>query len=221
MRVIPIIPKNQASAIVGGLTQTSKMPCKSYSLPTIACRTGFKMAQVKGSICSECYANKGFYSMYAKTIEPAQHARLVSIDDPLWIDSMVNLIGSDEYFRWLDSGDLQSVAMLRKIALVCEATPDCEHWLPTREYGIVKQYIAKHGAIPRNLTIRLSAMFPDKPVVVPLSLRGIAGITVSNVHSKNAACNGQECEANKRGGKCGDCRACWNRDVPVVSYQLH
>jgi len=221
MRVIPIIPKNQASAIVGGLTQTSKMPCKSYSLPTIACQTGFKMAQIKGSVCASCYAMKGFYSMYANTIEPAQHARLVSIDDPLWVDSMVNLIGTDEYFRWLDSGDIQSVAMLRKIALVCEATPDCGHWLPTREYGMVKSYIAKFGVLPRNLTIRLSAMFPDKPVAVPLSLRDIPGVTVSNVHSKGVACAGQECEANKRGGKCGECRACWNRDVPVVSYQLH
>jgi len=68
MQVIPIIPKGQASAIVGGLTQTSKMPCKSYSLPTIACQTGYRMAQLPGTVCASCYANKGFYSMYQATI---------------------------------------------------------------------------------------------------------------------------------------------------------
>ena len=167
--------KRHAAEITGGLTQTSKMPCKSYSLPTIACQTGYKMAQIPGSICSSCYANKGFYSVYAKTIEPAQHARLASIDDALWIDAMVSLIGPDTYFRWHDSGDIQSLAHLEKIASVCQATPGCQHWLPTREYAIVKQYIAKHGSIPGNLVIRLSAMYPDQPVAVPASLVRIHG----------------------------------------------
>jgi len=50
-KVIPI-RKFDAVSICGTLTHTSKMPCASYSLPTEACQTGFKMAQIKGSICS-------------------------------------------------------------------------------------------------------------------------------------------------------------------------
>lgn len=84
-----IMLKKVAAAVHGGLTQTSKMPCKSYSLPTVACVTGFRMAQVAGSICSSCYANKGNYQAYAANIEPAQHARLVLLSDPLWVDAMV------------------------------------------------------------------------------------------------------------------------------------
>lgn len=218
MRVIPIIPKGQASAIVGGLTQTSKMPCKSYSLPTIACQTGYRMAQIPGTVCASCYANKGFYAMYQATIEPAQVARLASLEDPLWIDSMVNLIGQDEYFRWHDSGDLQSLAHLEQIAAVCNATPGTMHWLPTREYGIVKDYVAKHGAVPANLVIRLSAMYPDKPVQIPASLRGIAGIAASNVHTSKPM--GEDCNASKQNGECRDCRSCWNR-TKTVSYAMH
>ena len=220
MRIIPIIPKGQASSITGGLTQTSKMPCKSYSLPTIACKTGYAMAQIKGSVCSSCYANKGFYSMYSATIEPEQHARLESINDPLWVDAMVNLIGSDPFFRWHDSGDLQSLEHLERIVAVCNATPKTQHWLPTREYGMIKAFIAKHGrnAIPQNLVIRLSAMYPDKPVIIPASLKGISGIAASNVHTAKPI--GTDCNASKQGGACLDCRACWDRKE-TISYAMH
>jgi hypothetical protein len=218
VKVIKLYTKSQAAEITGGLTQTSKMPCKSYSLPTIACRTGFEMAKIPGSVCSGCYANKGFYSMYAKTIEPAQHARLVAIEDPDWISGMVSAIGQDQFFRWHDSGDIQSLEHLEKIVDVCNATPDCRHWLPTREYGIVKEFIAKHGAIPENLVIRLSAMFPDKPVIIPASLQGIKGITASNVHTTKPI--GTPCAAPSQKGECRECRECWNRSS-VVSYQFH
>jgi hypothetical protein len=214
-----MLTKYQAHEIHGGLTETSKMPCKSYSLPTIACQTGYRMAQVKGSICAGCYANKGNYIKYANNIEPVQVARLESISDPLWISAIVASIGTDKYFRWHDSGDLQSVDHLESIAAVAIATPHCRHWLPTREYGIVAAFIANGNAIPDNLVIRLSAMFVDKPVVIPASLKGIAGISASNVHQHSAPI-GTACNAPKQNGECRKCRLCWNRDK-VISYTMH
>jgi hypothetical protein len=211
--------KRIAIAIAGTVTQTSKMPCKSYSLPTIACRTGYKLAQVHGTICSSCYADKGFYRLFADQVEPAQMARLSSIDDPQWSDAMVAHIGPDQYFRWHDSGDLQSIEHLRAIVRVCDATPNCHHWLPTREYGIVSRFVRESGTIPSNLVIRLSAMFPDMPVKIPAGLAGIPGIEVSNVHSEKPA-QGFECDAYKNDGKCCDCRHCFHRSGPV-SYPLH
>jgi hypothetical protein len=206
-----------AIQICGTLTQTSKMPCKSYSLPTEACQTGYKMAQIEGSICSKCYADRGFYSMYSNTIKPAQFARLDAISGEYWVDGMVALIGTDAYFRWHDSGDLQGLWHLEKIAAVAMATPATRHWLPTREYAIVKEYIAKHGALPDNLIVRLSAMYPDQPVKVPKSLQGVANVTSSNVHT--GAPLGQRCVAPDQAGSCGSCRACWTD--AVISYELH
>jgi len=219
------ISKAAAQTICGTLTQTSKMPCKSSSLPTEACQTGFKMAQIPGSICSKCYADRGFYAVYAQTIKPAQFARLDSVwqamENPdyreLWINSMISLIGSDQYFRHHDSGDLQGLAHLELIADLATATPNCKHWLPTREYGIVKDYIAKHGALPGNLIVRLSAMYPDKPVTIPKSLQNVPNVTASNVHTVKPL--GQRCIAPDQGGKCGSCRACWSN--VSVSYELH
>ena len=210
--------KKQAHEVHGGLTQTSKMPCQSYSLPTIACITGFRMREIAGSICSDCYADKGNYRKYSNNIEPAQHARLESINDELWVDAMVVSIGADKYFRWHDSGDIQSIEHLEKIADVARATPHCMHWLPTREYGIVSAFTAQYD-MPDNLIIRLSAMFTDRPVVVPKTLQNVAGVAVSNVHSKKAI--GTACNAPRQNGECRSCRACWNRKVAAVSYSIH
>jgi hypothetical protein len=218
--------KAEASIITGGITHTSKMPCPSYSLPTVACNTGFRMAQIAGSICNSCYANKGNYHRYANNIEPAQHARLESINLAIesaeyraeWLSAMQVLIGNNKYFRFHDSGDLQSVEHLELYAELARAMPDCRFWLPTREYGIVSAFHALHD-IPENLTIRLSAMFTDKPVKIPASLSGVKGITASNVHSKAGAVSGAECPAYKQGGQCRDCRTCWTDTA--VSYPLH
>jgi hypothetical protein len=221
MKIIPIIPmtKTQASTVCGTLTSTSKMPCKSYSLPTEACITGFKLAQIPGSICHSCYANKGSYRMYENNIKPAQFARLDSLDSEFWVSGMVAHIGKDAFFRWHDAGDLQGVWHLKKIVAVCAATPNTKHWLPTREYGIIKAFIEKHGknSIPHNLTVRLSAMYPDKPVNVPVSLQGVQGVTVSNVHTAKPI--GESCKAPAQNGECKDCRLCWSG--AVVSYALH
>jgi hypothetical protein len=227
LKIIPIVDmsKKVAATVCGTLTQTSKMPCKSYSLPTEACITGFKMSQMAGSICSSCYANNGFYRVYANTIKPAQFSRLDSINDSNWVSGMVTMISDDEYFRWHDSGDLQSVEHLEKIVQVASSTPTCMHWLPTREYSIIKDYIRKHGrdSIPNNLKIRLSAMYPDKKVVIPVSLQGIANVTVSNVHTSLVTLVnndlGNACKASDQGGECRDCRLCWSD--ATVSYLMH
>ena len=218
-KIIPIVPmsKSQGATVCGSLTVTSKMPCKSYSLPTESCITGYAMSKIKGSICSACYADKGNYARYANNIKPAQFARLDSINSEYWVSGMVALIGSDSFFRWHDSGDLQSVEHLEKIVAVANSTPNCKHWLPTREYGIIKDYVAKHGSIPKNLVIRLSAMYPDKPVTMPKSLQGVKGLAMSNVHTVTPL--GNACEAPKQNGECKDCRMCWSSDT--VSYAMH
>jgi len=187
------------------------------------------MAKVAGSICASCYADKGLYAAYANTIKPAQFSRLDAVWQAMenheyaqgWISGMVAMIGRDAFFRWHDSGDLQGLAHLELIADVCRATLGTRHWLPTREYGTVKEFIAKHGrdAIPGNLTIRLSAMYADCAVEIPASLRDIRNITASNVHTPGAIVHGMACNAPAQGGACKDCRACWTD--AVVSYELH
>lgn len=119
MKIIPIVSmtKTQAAIVCGSLTSTTKMPCKSYSLPTEACKTGYKMAQLEGSICASCYADKGFYKVYENNIKPAQFSRLDSISGEFWVSGMASHIGNDPFFRWHDSGDLQNLEHLEKLSL--------------------------------------------------------------------------------------------------------
>ncbi len=229
MQKVIFMKKSDAQSICGSLTSTSKMPCKSSDLPTESCQTGYRMAQIKGSICHSCYANKGFYRAYENTIKPAQFARLDAVwqalesseNAQLWVSGMVSLIGSDSYFRWHSSGDLQSIHHLNLIVLVARATPNTMHWLPTREYGMVKEYIQAfgHDSIPDNLIIRLSAMYPDQPVKIPASLQKVKNVTISNVHTSAGAVHGVRCGAPDNKGSCGDCRECWSN--VAVSYELH
>jgi len=195
------------------------MPSDSYSLPAQACITGSKLVNVKGSVCEDCYALKGNYHRYAKTIQPAQYKRLESITNPLWVESMVKLIGNKPFFRWHDSGDLQSVDHLAKIATIARHLVNTTFWLPTREYDIVKDYL-KTESVPVNLVIRLSAMMIDAPAKLPKSLRGQANILTSTVHAKKEL-DGFKCLAPSQNNKCGTCRACWDNTVTNVSYHAH
>ena len=205
--------KNEANEIIVGLSKPGKMPCKAYSIPAQRCKTGSKLREVPGSICSGCYARKGNYCF--PNVTDTLERRYSALQNPLWVQAMVHAIGNDKFFRWHDSGDIQSMAHLKKIVKVCEATPHCKHWLPTKEKGILKRYLASGGVIPHNLTVRLSAAMIDaKPPIVP------NGVLTSTVH-KEEKHYGIECKAYKQGGKCHDCRACWDKSVTNVSYPKH
>ena len=198
----------EAAAITGSMTRTSKMPGLSYSLPAWECKTGARLRKVKNSVCAGCYALKGNYTRYP-AIKAAQYVRLKAITGPRWVDSMVAQIKRQKFFRWHDAGDIQSMDHLNKIFEVCKLTPETRHWMPTREAQFLNQI--KPEAVPKNLIIRMSShMIDQKPVTFwPWT---------STVTSKK---EGASCPAPKQGGKCGDCRSCWDRNTPNVEYGKH
>jgi Gene product 88 len=197
---------------IGGLSEPSKMPCYGYSIPASRCKLGSILQRIQGTTCFNCYALKGRYT-FANVIA-ALERRYASLASLTWIDDMVRVILWKEksgYFRWHDSGDLQSVEHLEKIVAVCRQLPGILFWLPTREAGIVKEYLAKHGEPPVNLTIRLSATKIDSDAVD-------IGLPTSTVVSDKAQAT---CKAPKQGGECKSCRACWSKKVKNVSYKKH
>ena len=193
----------EAKEIVQGFTRTSKMPGLSYSLPAWECKTGSKLRKVKGSVCSMCYALKGNYTRYP-AIKAAQYRRLEAMKNPAWTTAMVAVIKRQKWFRWHDAGDVQDQQHLQKIFEICRLTPDTRHWLPTREAWI-KDHLASK---PANLVIRFSPpmmgqrndSWPNSSMVVE---------------------TGASCPAPAQGGKCLDCRQCWDPDIKVVSYGKH
>lgn len=223
-----------ARAIAGSLGHPSKMPGYSYGISATKCQTGGQLRGVRGSVCSGCYALTDWYRTWRPLLEG--HARRwAGIHHPLWVESMVRLIGAacvgeHRWFRWHDAGDLQGVWHLRNIAAVCRQTPEVRYWLPTREYQIVADFL-RTAEIPANLTIRLSAHMIDSEPVVPAELAHLPTSTVSSVSSVSRYASGVqlvegkgsvECRAvEARDNKCGDCRACWSGNVRNVSYPQH
>ena len=214
----------QAIENVGGLSDPSKMPTFGTSLPADECYTGSKLKQVPDSICSECYAGKGRYIF--KNVQDAMYRRLEKLNSPLWIESMSFIMNNKrikkdgkkkglKYFRWHDSGDLQSIRHLHMIAEVARKSPETKHWLPTRETEIVSKAIKRGLKIPKNLTIRLSAMKFDKKA--PETMAKKYGLNVSGATKKDT----WNCLAPKQKGECKDCRNCWNQDVFNVIYKAH
>lgn len=207
-------------AYVGGLSKPSKMPGYAYSLPARECQTGSKLRTVTGSTCSGCYAMKGRYVF--PNVQAALYRRLDSINKPLWAPVMAELITrrKQTFFRWHDSGDLQSVDHLAAIVEVCNITPNVKHWIPTREYRMVSEFVESGGIIPANLNVRLSAHMVGGHV--PTFPRLIDWVTVSTVSRETADySDAWHCPAPSQGNSCGDCRACWDTTIKHVDYHIH
>jgi hypothetical protein len=200
-----------ADRITGGLSQPGKMPEFAWGLPAVRCKAGAILAKQSDTVCSHCYAMKGRYN-FAK-VQHRLDRRFNGLEHPLWVPAMAFLIRWKvaRYFRWFDSGDLQSSEHLHNICLVASHTREILHWLPTREYDLVHGY---DDAVPDNLTIRVSSNMLDD---VPPSWWP----QTSTVITHQEEVTGHLCPAPEQDNSCGNCRACWQRDVSNVSYRLH
>jgi hypothetical protein len=163
--------------------------------------------------CSGCYARLGFY-VYPKAIalRAANKADWQRAD---WTDDMVQALAKQKYFRWFDSGDMYSLALAKKILAVMVRTPHCRHWIPTRMMKFTKfgQIIARMQELP-NVMVRFSSDSIDGEYG-PLH----GSTIISDVAS--ATPDMKVCMAYENEGKCNGCRACWNKDIPVISYIGH
>lgn len=218
----------EALDIIGGLSATSKMPWFSWSISALHCHTGSKLRKIAGSTCSKCYACKGRYMF--PNVKDAHERRKAGLDHPDFVKAFVTVLETaylksrktyerdgvtikENRFRWHDSGDIQSLDHLMKINKIAEQTPYIDHWLPTREYGIVKRFLDCGMTFSPNLTVRMSAVmvgqvFPDRPMDLPFSTVGVDDEKVS------------PCSAYAQEGKCLNCRMCWDKDKDV-NYPLH
>ena len=199
----------EAIQITHTLGKPSKMPGFTYGLPATECKTGSKLVKIKGSTCYGCYALKGCYRF--KAFKEAGAKRLAAIDHPLWAQAMAAQINSkkSKWFRWHDSGDVQSLKHLKKIFQVARLTPGVKHWMPTREAWTQKYDNKKYK--PDNLTLRFSMPMVNQPAAGNWN-------NTSTVVTDPAQAT---CPASKQDNKCLDCRACWDPSVKNVAYLAH
>jgi hypothetical protein len=226
-----------AAAIVADgfkpLGEPGKMPGFSWDIPAMRCQRGRELRCEKGTVCSACYAMRGWFA--AKNVQKTQMARFRQMHHPMWVDAMAVLINSFEegYFRWFSSGDIQSADHLARIVAVCERTSEVQHWLPTHEPFMVKQWLERGKRIPPNLCIRISSDYIESAPTTPTW--GLPTSTVHRFKGEPVPIPGKprnwsiECRAylRRRGygrrtsTSCGRCRACWDPRVQNISYHQH
>lgn len=207
-----------AESLIGALSSPSKMPGWGWGISALNCNVGTKLREVADSVCAICYAMRNHYVM--KNVMQAHAKRQLASNRDDWADIMALMINvkaknkGGDAFRWFDSGDLQSVKLLTKICQVCVKTPTVKHYLPTKEYKIVQDYVQGGGVIPDNLCIRLSAYIIDGPL--PSSLAQRIGVQTASTVTSSA-----NCPAKQQSNQCLDCRDCWDKSKTNISYINH
>jgi len=204
----------------GGLSTPSKMPCYSYNIPAWECKVGSILMKVKGSTCNKCYAMRGRY-VFTVT-KNALYRRFFTIDKQMWVEAMtlnIALLENSGFFRWHDSGDIQTIQHLDRIVQIAKNLPEINFWLPSREYAMVKSY---PNELPENLTIRESAHMVDSYKEVH---NKIGSITVTNeaIFEQMNLDNAAVCHATRKDSshKCESCRGCWDKNIKTIVYLLH
>ena len=197
------------------LSKTAKLGTLSWSLQAIETCPGSVGAD--GNLvpaCSGCYATTGCYNFKgtkAVRSDNKQDAKRAG-----WAADMVAALKKQKHFRWFDSGDMYSLELAEKIYHVMKHTPGTKHWLPTRMAKFPKfaEVIARMQALP-NVMVRFSSDAVDGSytpgvhgsTILPEGMAAPAGVTV--------------CQAPQQDGKCLDCRACYDKQVPVIGYVAH
>lgn len=208
-----------ALRLTGGLSKPSKMPWWSWSISASECVTGSKLRLVEGSTCSGCYALKGNYMF--PNVKEAHARRRAAMDGPQWVDAFVVVLTKlhsvsrkgENRFRWFDAGDLPNLEALEKINEIARRTPQIRHWLPTREIGIVRAFLASGRDFAPNLEVRISAA-----MVGDTFTRPPFGCSFSTV-GRDTDPALMQCPAGQNDNKCGPCDRCWTS--VDVNYPQH
>ena len=197
------------------LSKTSKLGTKSWSLQAIETCPG--SVGKDGNLvpaCSGCYATTGMYHFGA--VKAVRADNKVDWKREGWVTDMVAALKKDKHFRWFDSGDMYSLELAEKMYQIMVNTPNTKHWLPTRMYKFSKFWsvLTRMEALP-NVMVRYSSDAVDGTyeqgvhgsTIVPDATSTPPGVTL--------------CPAYTQGGKCLDCRACYDKSVAVIGYPAH
>lgn len=197
------------------LSQTTKLGCRSWSLEALKTCPG-SIDFITGELvdaCEGCYATTGNYR-FENVKAPRRHNK-EDWKRPSWVIDAVTALDNDRYFRWFDSGDMYHIGLAKKILEVMKRTPWVKHWLPTRMHKFKKfqSVIDEMNALP-NVVARLSSDSVHGEIID-------GEFTSTIIPYPKTPTEAFVCRAYDNEGKCGTCRACWDKNVPTIAYVAH
>ncbi len=205
------------------LSKTSKLGTFSWSLQAReTCPGSVDTNGETVPACAGCYATFGNYAfpnvkkVRADNRQQWQHDNFVS--------DMISALRHERYFRLFDSGDFYHVELVKKWFAICEALPDTKFWIPTRSHKVAKLalWIHKLAALP-NVAVRYSADTIDG--TYDAALHGSVIYSCNSQLDIRDVASGMvfPCPAytEEHGGKCLECRNCYDKQTPVIAYKAH
>ena len=193
------------------LSNTSKMPGKSWELPAVLSCPGAVVAP--GSICAKCYGKRGHYP--CPNVKNALLRRwqwFKDCSDDEFHEAMVEALDNERWFRVNSNGDFPNVGAIYRWVRLATALPHVHFWVATRTWHLPWMLTAlrKLADCP-NVTVRPSSLFFNAPAPRVHGLH--AGTTAST--------GGYNCPSSLQGGSCGMCRACWVSKSLPITYKKH
>jgi hypothetical protein len=173
---------------------------------------------VISDVCMSCYAltdtNWSRYG-FSNTIALREYNKK-AWRHPDFERQFIKAVDNMRYIRLFDSGDFYVPELAHKFYRIAQATPWVKYWIPTRVYKIKKfhKVLSILSSLP-NVILRYSSdsiMGDFEP--------GLHGSTIIPPNSDTP--NGVFlCHASKNSTKCDGCRACWDKNIPVIGYVGH
>jgi|TARA_Y100000310_G_scaffold297961_1_gene331409 hypothetical protein len=187
------------------LSKPSKMPCYSWSL----------QAGTKCVInCKYCYAKRGNYKY------PSVVNAMTNRDNDWrlnnWVERMTIALEGERYFRWFDSGDLYCQELINKIVSVCIATTDTKHLILTKAYLNPKLKLNSLANLD-NVVLRYSTVEIDNLNELTKHNATVVTKYIPTIKSTINCPVG----VNKDKHTCGNCRACWSKQVKIIYFRKH
>lgn len=192
------------------LSQTSKMPAKSWSIPA----GGKYCPGSKGAeVCEGCYAQKGFYHM--PTVKAPREHNAEDWKRDGWVTDMIKEVKGMPYFRWFDSGDMYHPKLIDKIHAVIIKTGETKHWIPTKMWDVPgTKAIINNLHRYKNTVVRKSA----KNINQVINTSHNSAVFTKDVFYSDQYPDVHRCKAPDQDHKCKDCRACWDKSIQTIGY---
>jgi len=203
-------------------SKTSKLDgIPSWSLPALTHCPG---AREKGGliveVCRGCYAREGCY--HFPSTKAVRESNVLDYKQDDWEDRVIAKLEGEEYFRWFDSGDVDTPVLAAKLHRIVKATPDTKHWIPTRSHKFKR--IDRHLRLideEPNACVRISSDNIGVPIVEYVAgARRPSSVVIKNandVPDGATVCNSYKTKP----AKCNGCRACWDKTVETIAYPIH
>jgi hypothetical protein len=176
------------------------LPCFKTCKPGLACR-------------KYCYANKA--ARLYKQVTPCRENNLKLSKSPNFVAETVKLLKTrkNKIVRFHESGDVYSVAYIRKLYAICRELPDYKFYTYTKRDDLFTTAILAKK--PRNFTLSYSYDGVKGADFKAKLKKGYDNVTVVSSAENN-------CPAIKSEVKCMvDCKKCLNGKNKVIIFKKH